>query len=612
MKSPDARFDTYNAKWLTPDEVARSFVPPPIFQEIAKRRNTLIVGPRGSGKTTLLKMLTESALERWEGRRARVFRSAIDYTGVFVATDVSWNFQVSSLGNSTLSAVQRQRLQWASLTAHTHQALVGAMEGRAAQLMTQRGILDQTNAIEARLVSELTLIWKIEPKVPSFVSLKSALRRRLQHIYELAATAKDDSLATNSPDFLSVPLLISCRSAVEHFNDVVGEQGHYWAFLFDEVELLPLAVREELYRYLRAFPGPVIIKLALSPFDDELPKLDGTDAPQRDADYDFVPLWYPKKRTAYRFCRNLWDAILSGTAMEGLKPEDVLGKSLLDTENADWSGQGTAYTRNSSHHRYLSDLADSDVGFGQYLASHNIRLDAIEQIKGTARASTLRKVFPLVVARVEMRRMGPENPALRSRKVSNLYTGATSIFDISEGNPRRFIGLVSRMLERLNEGQVRLEPSAEADEITQAAARYRALLRTIVVPDVSPSTFKRGLLSLLDPIGKRLQEMALVDWFSPEPPGTFIVDSHLDDEAIRLIGYALNMGAIVHVPDREADEQLLSSSRLRGKKLRLSYLLAAFYGIPPRLGRHISLRELLRGKRNSSSDSSQSLFGEQA
>lgn len=609
IELPDARSiaDTYNAKWLEPDEVARTFVPPSQFVQLAKRRNTLVVGPRGSGKTTLLKMLTGSALSKWETQDGHVHRSRVNYTGVFIATDVSWNSQVMSLGRSHLDATGNHVLQMAALTAHTQKALIDAIELRATQRVEQlQWSVDAARRAEVALTRELARQWHLNPEVPSFYSLMASLRRRLQSLFEIAeeirgldAPAARRALARHR--FLHIQILLACRSTVEQFNDVYREKGRYWAFLFDELELMAQSMREVLYTFLRTFPGPLVFKLALSPFDEALPAYSTSDSPQRDQDFDFIPLWYAKKRKAYSFCRALWKGLIRGTSLEGQTPEQAFGHSLLDTDTTAWNKYSSAYTKESRHYRYLRDFESSDETFRRYLRQHKIDLDHIEDIKATDRAASLRKVFPLVVARLEQTRLKQGRPdggpgELRSRKISAIYTGATSIFDISEGNPRLFIGLVGRMLDRVKAADKRVDLSVQTDEITQAINRFRALLRTIIVPQVAPSAFKDGLLSLLDPIGQRIQKLALVAPFSPEPPGTFFVDGAMGVETVRLLGYALNAGAIVFVPEGDGEECLLSNDSLGGKRFRLSYLLAAHYGVPPRLGRGISLSELLHPK----------------
>jgi hypothetical protein len=102
-----------------------------------------------------------------------------------------------------------------------------------------------------------------------------------------------------------------------------------------------------------------------------------------------------------------------------------------------------------------------------------------------------------------------------------------------------------------------------------------------------------------------MQREALIDSFTAEPAASFKVDSSVPDEVVRMIGYAVNAGAIVYVPEREGDEEVLSIERVRERRFRLSYLFAAQYGIVPRLGRGVSLRELR------ATDCGRGLFGEE-
>lgn len=614
-------YDTYNAKWMSAREVAQSFVSPPQFAQIVGRSNSLIVGPRGCGKTTILKMLTEPARDLWVGPDAERYRPRIDYAGVFVATDVTWNSQVSALGDERLTAQSRRSLQVAALTAHAHKALIEAMEARAQRLQAGGAMNGAVYARdqEARVAGELMQLWKLDARLPSFHSLKTALRGRLQHVHEVAADvaalpAADQPARIGKEGYLNAPLLVSCRNAVEQFNDTFNDPDRFWALLFDELELMPAAVREELFVCLRTLPDRVLFKLALSPFDEELPGRVTTTSAQPTHDYDFIPLWFARKRKGNKFCEALWTGMTRGTRLQGTSPEQVLGRSILDTESSEWTGQGTAYANGSRHHEYVLALAGRDASFRQYLTSNGINVDDIQAVQGTRRAATLRKVFPLIVARVEYAKAGIDSDArptqtqsqLRSRKISMIYTGAMSLFDICEGNPRVFKGLMSRLLERLPPNETRVDLLVEADEITQAISRFRALLRTIVVPNARQRQFPRGLLSLLDPIAKRMQREALVDSFGSEPAASFKVDSSVPDDVVRMIGYAVNAGAIIYVPDREGDDEVLSIESVRERRFRLSYLFAAQYGIVPRLGRDVSLRELR------ATDFGPGLFGEEA
>ena len=193
-----------------------------------------------------------------------------------------------------------------------------------------------------------------------------------------------------------------------------------------------------------------------------------------------------------------------------------------------------------------------------------------------------------------------QNPASafrleRSRKSPTIFTGTRSLFAIVEGNPRWLIALASPLIRHFLEHPGQKVPrSVQANAILSACNRFRALLRTIPLfpwsdapaHRISPG---RGLLGLLDKIGEEFHSAVVKNAFSAEPALSFIVDSNAPEELIAALGRALNAGAIILVP--EGGETLISS--LRGKRFRLSYMLAPYYGIPLMLGRPISLSQVL-------------------
>jgi hypothetical protein len=151
------------------------------------------------------------------------------------------------------------------------------------------------------------------------------------------------------------------------------------------------------------------------------------------------------------------------------------------------------------------------------------------------------------------------------------------------------------MIRGYKQYQRRIPRSIQARTITTATNRFRALLRTIPYHPVNSSA-SRGLLSLLDNIGEFLHDNLVQGPFNPDPPLSFVVDSNTSTEMLEALGRALNAGAIILAPD-PAGETLLSS--LRGKRFRLSYMLAPGYGIPLNLGRPMALSQILERARQS-------------
>ena len=64
----------FNAKAMSYEQIASSFVSSAKFAELAGQWSALLVGPRGSGKTTLLRMLSLEGMRSWTGAEADQYR----------------------------------------------------------------------------------------------------------------------------------------------------------------------------------------------------------------------------------------------------------------------------------------------------------------------------------------------------------------------------------------------------------------------------------------------------------------------------------------------------------------------------------------------------------
>ena len=209
------------------------------------------------------------------------------------------------------------------------------------------------------------------------------------------------------------------------------------------------------------------------------------------------------------------------------------------------------------------------------------------------RAAEVRKIAPIVALRdFYMREPEPDqqSQSLRSRKTAQLYTGADSIFALTEGNPRIFIGLVGSLLaDAKKRSSFSVPPQAQADHLLGSAEKFLATLRTIPVMR-SGDHVGLGVVTLLRKIARYFHVDAAKGPFKAAPVGSFTVDSQIAESVLDTLTQALNAGAIIYVPEDQGSVILTS---LRGKKFRLSYLLAPLYGFPIRLGRDIALSRIL-------------------
>lgn len=612
-------FEAYNARWLTPSQVASTFVPPSQFGDLAKHRHTVLVGPRGSGKTTLLKMLQPAALERWVGTEADYYRRSITYTGVFIPADISWRQQLDSTTSVIKEERQRNILSNAAFSTHILQAVIETMYFRVSKAPEE--IINPFKRcaigkdIEEAIVNEIAKALYVTPSIPTFLSLKHSIIARLAEIKLIANTAAQSregyslSNFTEYP-FLSIDVLSTIGFAVEVFDDFCGEQDGKWALLFDELEIAPECIQHDLMQCLRSTNQKFLFKLALAPLTTCTKSTQPNKSPSAGNDFDEIQLWYAHKeqkgasQRKRRFCVNLWKSMAQNFGCSD-NPYDVFGKGAFELENdTDFFPSKTHKKKEVNPyaadgrwgHRFIR-LYQIDPTFKEFLDNKNIAPDRILELSPFIRASVIRKVAPIVAVREYYIRPSNNSEKTiggRSRKSIELYTGADALFDISEGQPRWFKVMMERLLSQAKSSNtLRVSNSIQGQELLGSAQRFTALLKTFPIDESSLPKSHRGLLSLIETIGNYFRDQVIKASFTPEPYLSFIVDSHISEAIHSSLSQALNLGAIIYIPDRDG-EVLLTS--LRGKRFRISYWLAPYYSLPLILGKPISLSKILSDK----------------
>lgn len=594
-------FESFNARSLAPDQVAKTFIPPDHFFELIKRNHSVVIGPRGSGKTTLLKMLHPTALRGWDHPSANEVRGKIDFTGVFVPADITWGEQINALGKGKLGEEFLELFKNTAFATHILVSFVDSLRDRASSSIGEFRSLSLTKNDEAEIVRSLSDAWELDTTLHTFLGLRLTLKKRLIQISEIIK-----SEVLSPPEgrlerlqgyrYLFQDFLPLVSLGIDIVNDTIGEPTGKWGLLFDELEIAPRSIRRCLLSSLRSADQRIIFKLSLSPYNEDSNVLETTMSAMPGQDYSVIKLWYPRRDETFAFCHALFDKMLAERGVSVKDPESVLGSSPFDIKSND------GYRVGSVKHKAIKDLARNDASFNRYLVSTGVDIDKIDSLGESERASLIRKVISLVILRLEYRSVDTEEKQiLRSRKNPRLYTGASSLFALVEGNPRWFIGIMGAMIQEYITSKSIVNRGKQSTEIFKTITRYRAMLKTISVS--GSSQYSRGVLSLIDNVGNYFSQKVISDNFSPEPPLTFTVDSNVDQYLYDAVGKAVNAGAIVYIPDSEG-EALLGS--MKGKRFRVSYILAPHYKLPLTLGRSISLLSIL--KRQDDEVSQQSLL----
>lgn len=608
-------FESFNARNLTPSEVAQTFIPPKHFLDLCSRTHALIIGPRGSGKTTLLKMLQLPALAAWKHREAAKYVAKIDFTGVFVPADISWRVQLDKLGRGRLPNRVAERLAQAAFSTHVLISLIDGMRDCTASEIQAVPTLAHhfaplSRQQEAELAKALGKSWYLDSDILSLGGLKLALRDRLSKIAQFGeqyahADERAIEAALSEQDYLHIGFLESATFGIDAFNEIAKCANRKWALLFDELEIAPDAIRRKLLEALRSTDQRILFKLSISPFTQDFQTLSKEYGAMPGHDYLPVELWYSHKEDSYDFSAELLASMLDAYGCKAVGAEAILGTSEFDLGRAEQMKFGTAYRPGSSQYHKFRMLANSDTSFRRYLAQNRIDLKRMHELPDDERASTVRKIASIVTVRnafrTELSEEGGQRVILRSRKRPQLYTGASSLFAIAEGNPRWFIGMIGPLVREFAEKQDTVKRASQARAIAVASNRFRALLGTIPVTSNPADGRRQGLLSLIDQVGEFFFRCVVLEDFAPEPPTTFVVDREAPPHVVNAMGVALNAGAIVHIPDKPGEPVLGS---LYDKRFRLSYMLAPYHKLPLTIGKGRALSRILgsieRGPNNAS------------
>jgi hypothetical protein len=590
QKTVASVFESFNARSLAPEQVARSFIPPAQFADLASRCHCTVVGPRGSGKTSVLKMLQPSALEAWASDEAQTYRARIDYTGIFIPTDISWSKQVLAVVEGLPAGVAKA-FRGAAFTTHVLHELIAVMEWRTqssgARAPFRRVFLSLPQA--RPLVRELAKSWLLEPTTETLLGLKHSLAHRLVQLWSLAQRITLlGAPASDLPPWLTLEFLSCVQQAIELFDDATGEREARWALLFDELELAPDWIMQGLLTALRSTEPKVLFKLSVSPFNERHEAIRCAVQAMPDQDYKEIRLWHAQKEEGFQFSERLFLSVCRDYGFAAKELSQILGRSFLEDEG----GSPRAYVKRGRNYRVLARALIQDPSFARFWRQSGVDLDTVAKLTEEERAAKVRKIYPLVMVRTFFRVPAGSKQASqqirRGRKSMELYSGADAFLTIAEANPRWIIGLTRLLLSGVRQGKV--SRVKQAQEIESTIHKFRATLKTITLGHSTPKVRTRTLLELVDRVGNYFQRRVLLDEFHPQPPLTFTVDSHAPPDLVSAVGRAVNVGALVFVPDKSSVGIL---NDVKGKRFRLSYLLAPYYRLPLSLGSAISLGHIL-------------------
>jgi hypothetical protein len=611
----------FNAKAMSYEQVASSFVSSTKFSHLAGQWNSLLVGPRGSGKTTLLRMLSLEGMRAWPGDEANQFRKELNYTGIYVPADIAWGEMIAALGR-TMSGPGFDLIAEAAFVTNVMIATISAMQVRVQPPISEidrhhyRSVQLSQKTLES-VTKEIASLWKLELRSASLLSLQNALAERLLHIGQqttLLGRRREvaDSEIVECMPYVGLPMIQCVNQAISSFDRAVGQNDAVWALLFDEFEVAPNHLQKMVLTALRAGTTKLLFKVALAPCGPHtLISLATPTPPTAKDDFRQVELWYPDKSEAESFCARVFASRAQREPnFAKLRPEQVFGKSAyaIVDEDGHASGSASYVHRSDQWAKEFAALKAKDASFAQFLFRKGISVDDLDASDYAPSGTLIRKISPIVAFRNAYR--GSADGKKRGRKAFNsAYSGWSAIAAMSEGNPRWLIGLLTGIFAEV--GDARSLPigiPVQQRHANDTGWTFANVLRTAAIRQFDQIQTSMPIFELLSKIGSYFYDRLVVDEFQEDPPLSFIVDSEVDDDTENCLRIALNHGAIVCY--QPADD-IGGFGSLKGKRFRLSYLLSPCFKLPVRKSKPISLSKILNPKSVIKIDTEESVGGSQ-
>lgn len=601
-------YDTFNAKYLTFQEVSESFIPNDEYFQLLGNNHTLIMGPRGCGKTTLLKMLTPAGLNYWQTDSATKIKNDIPFTAIYIPSDIQWKSQLTFLEKTFEKQKELgEKITEFLISTNIQLALCRTMQSYLRFYFSKSN--NDKIILEDEISRDLIDVWNIEkPLSPSFDDIELSLQKRVVYINSLVNKLifkkQTDFNPDQLPDYVFCDFFDLVKIGCSVFEKRLGlAEQHRWALCFDELEISPKFLQIKLLKFMRSVDQKYLFKLTTTPLfnlDNNL-----VEASQ-DNDFKTIKLWVHDDTGSNKwrdFCNNLVTKKLQRRFQkETIKPEDVFGNYNLDDiikvelnykkEFSQGSGEGSAVNI------LFKALANEDIEFKKYLEFKKINAANPYSNNQEEDKSIFLKHKVNVLYRLLFRN--------RSRRAPAIHYGVPYIYDICDGNPRSVIGLVDDILNKseyeFTNKSLIITPNKQSEIIVDISKRYFNLIRNH--PD-STLTLRNKEFNLanniLRPIGNYIYSKIVKEEFSRTVQSTFTVDAEVDQKIIRLLEQALFIGAIIYLDPLES----LSNRGLIGKRFRLSYLLTPLFRIPSRINSQVNLNSILS---NTQKGSDQPLF----
>lgn len=546
-------FTIFNARSLTMRQLSNSFIINKAFKELAGQNHSVVIGPRGSGKTTLMRMLQVESLSLWKDNFAEEIKTKIDFTGVFVPTDIIWFKQSEELKKRSSNNLYIDCYIAELFTFHTIDCLMQSLQYRLSEKDGNQNSYKKVKLSidsEIDLVSNLATLWKIDGNNKTIQSLRNSLILKIKDLSNIESFYQNDfdeeifKKIQNIGDLNNV-----LKASVKLINAYIGEIDGKWCFLFDELELAPDIITQNLLDSIRGSDPTLIYKISLSPYNNKVKKTYVQQGPMIGQDYTLIKLPSQDDDFAKKLCKQVFNnaKLIDSDEIQFEEPEEL------------------------NYYKICSELFEKDKSFVKYLNDKGIKIDDIPTFTEKTRLPEIRKLRWSVYLRNTY--FHQSNNRLKSlRRAPDIYGGVEELIRQLEFNPRMIIGTMNAILNNCHRNPVPIFYQIKA--LNETCTSFSALLNTMPIY----LKYANNVLEFIKFLSERISRIfVLGDVFYDEPKNVFYFLTEPSSELSEAIGDALNVGAIV-INEITSDEINISS--LLNKTFRVSYLFSHSFKLP--------------------------------
>tara|TARA_B100000700_G_scaffold37345_1_gene36912 strand:- start:10312 stop:12087 length:1776 start_codon:yes stop_codon:yes gene_type:complete len=574
-------FEASNARDFTSNQLVSEFIWTNSFSELLESsKNQIVLGSRGSGKTALIKMLSHQNLRKLSKKvgtdslesnniqKAKEVIKEKNLIATYVPLKVEW---VNSLNNFENS--KEMYFIW-SLNLATCARLLDTLTS-----CTDEYISDDVEAALAQraICRELSDLWLSDKKVNN----ADELRRELESLeYQknlvfnkesmgITLSDKEKSLGLAFHASLFSPFTIATKKIADSL-----EIPEYckWVLCLDEAEFLSKKHHEILNTHMRS-ANDIFFKITTMPYRHHT--LSTTVSANVNVGHDLEYVYIDKlgtinmnqtqsDRQIQLFATKLFENRLrqfdcnSAVTLESLVGESKLSQDTTELVTEDTLMQLIERHCNESTIERAKKLKQGDDNkFNNEIA---------------------RKIRGVLLLRDEYHnRVGSSN--------TSLYSGGAIISRCSDGNPRRIFRLFNHLVNGTNYNSS-ISPELQGKRIKSFSHSELEVLK-----------FEKGGKSsfeLLSTLGAYFKEQTLQVKLGTDLAQAVSVNNSVSDDVWDAIKSAVDLGLLYPVAKKDSNHKNLFPDK--EGNFCLANCLAPHFNLFPRVGRAVSLKQILNGK----------------